>query len=675
MAAVTRPARIRERIPPALLGALLAALALALAPQIPYLPPWLSLFLAALGAWRLRLEIASQPLPGRVVLAAVTLASVAAVLAAHHFLPSLDAGLAVLALLTGLKLLELRSDRDRVLTVFLGYLLVLGDFLQNQSTSMAAYGVVSVLALTATLAAMAAAGEARRPRAHLRLAGALLTQAAPLTVALFVLFPRVAAPLWRLARADPGTAVSGLSDQLEPGSVSRLLVSGEVAFRVAFHGAAPPPALLYWRGPVFDQTDGTRWTATRRRAAPFPVTASGAESEYTVTLEPHGGPWLLALDLPLAAPESAFLTPGRSIRSLRPVAQRIRYEARSHLGAESRAPDPEGRALGLQVPEQVSRRVRDLALGWRSRARSDGGTVAAALRYFRQEPFVYTLRPPRLGNDPVDQFLFETRRGFCEHYAAAFALLMRAAGVPARVVTGYLGGEQNPLGDYWVVHQADAHAWAEVYLDGRGWVRVDPTAAVAPERVELGIDPGAAAQGAVRFRVPGAGTFADRLRQLRDSLDNGWNQWVLGYDLERQLALLAHLGLPSASWADLALWLAACTVLLLPLVWVQVARPRRARPDPVQAAYRDYCRRLARAGFARPPWEGPIAFRDRVVAARPDLAPAVDAVTALYAQLRFGRPAGGVPGPDALRELRRRVRSVRPRRQPRAGRATARSPW
>lgn len=658
----------RAFLRPAILGALLASVAAALALHVPHLPPWLPAVLALVAAWRLRLEVGHQPLPGRWVVASLTLAALLAVLASYRFIPGFEGGLAVVALLTGLKLLEMASQRDRAQVVFLGYFLVFGAFLRSQSIPVAGYGAGVVLLLTATLAVLEDPSGGRPARAHLRLAGVLLTQAAPLAVALFLLFPRVATPLWRLGGPDRDTALSGLPDSLEPGSVSRLLLSGAVAFRAAFRGPEPAPELLYWRGPVFGVTDGGRWTARHLRGAeephPFPLGASPPEAFYTVTAEPNSGPWLLTLDRPLAAPEGGVLTPERSVRSRRPVDRRVRYQARSRLASASGAPDPEGGARSLQLPARVSPRVRALALQWRRQARADRDVVSAALDYFRREPFVYTLRPPRGVRDPVDEFLFETRRGFCEHFAGSFALLMRLAGVPARVVAGYQGGERNPLGGYWVVRQADAHAWAEVYLEGRGWVRVDPTAAVAPERIELGIDAAAAAGGAVRYRAPDTGRLARAIGQLWDSVDHGWNQWVLGYDLERQLALLARLGLPDASWADLALWIAASCAFLISLLWLQAARPRHPRADPVQRLYLDYCRRLGRAGLVRRPWEGPVAFRDRVAEARPDLARSAEAVTRLYARLRYGEEPSAAARREGLHELRGQVRALRPGRRP-----------
>jgi hypothetical protein len=316
------------------------------------------------------------------------------------------------------------------------------------------------------------------------------------------------------------------------------------------------------------------------------------------------------------------------------------------------------RAINLRLPEGRNPRSVALAEELRQAAPSDADFVQAVLARFREEAFVYTLQPPLLGGGhPVDEFLFRTRRGFCEHYASAFTLLARAAGIPARVVTGYLGGEMNPFSDRLVVRQSDAHAWSEVWLEGRGWTRVDPTAAVAPERIELSLGealPEGETLPGLRLRSLAG---LRELAQTWDALNSAWTDWVLGYGPERQLALLARLGLRDADWRVLVIGLtiSVAAIMLALTLWLAL-RLRAPSPPEALRLYREFCRRLAQAGIARAPHEGPRDFAERVAAARPALAAEVSQVTRLYTALRYEAGAD-----DALlAALRREVRAFRP---------------
>jgi len=318
---------------------------------------------------------------------------------------------------------------------------------------------------------------------------------------------------------------------------------------------------------------------------------------------------------------------------------------------------PDEEFAALQVPDTVSARVRALAERWRSESRDAAAIVDRGRALFRNEPFVYTLRPPPLGEDPIDAFLFETRRGFCEHYAASFVLLMRLAGVPARIVTGYQGGELNTVGDYLTVRQSDAHAWAEVWLADAGWTRVDPTAEVAPGRIESPIDQGASlAAGRVAFRtdLPWAAAVLRQARWLIDAANLNWHRWVVGYDKERQDSLLKDLGLGGLSPTQLGVLAVAIAGALLAVagLWLLLQRPPRR--DPVVAAYDRLCRKLARAGVARAPHEGPRDYLTRAAAQLPQAAEQLRAMGRLYEHLRYGRRSPR----DAIRQLQRAVRHL-----------------
>lgn len=578
-----------------------------------------------------------------------------------------DPGIVMLIMMLGLKLLEMRSRRDVVVVVFMAYFLVITNFLYSQSVFMAVYMLAVVVAITATLVeqsrgAAAPRASARRWRANLRLAGVLLAQAMPLMAVLFVLFPRVAGPLWGLPR-DAYAGMAGLSDSMAPGSINELVLSESVAFRAAFEGAAPSPEQRYWRGPVFWHTDERRWSAGGAgQDAPSPpqVEPRGPSIAYTVTLEPHNRRWVFALDLPAQAPQGVTLNDDFQLLAAAPVRTRQRFTLTSFPAYRMAGLGAEARARALQLPPGTNPRARALAAAWRESLREDAALVGEALHLFRHQPFVYTLTPPLLGEDVVDGFLFDTHRGFCEHFAASFVFLMRAAGVPARVVTGYLGGELNPVGDYLVVRQSDAHAWAEVWLERDGWVRVDPTAAVARERIELGISVAAQREGApVRFRAPPE-ALATAWRVLRngwDAVSNAWNQWVLDYTPQRQADLLERLGLGGLSWRGMALALGVACAVLLAVIAAPMLLRRPAGADPARLLYQRFCAKLARRGITRAPAEGPADFARRASALRPDAAAQIGLITGLYIRLRYG--LADVSRARLLDSLHRHVRKFR----------------
>jgi transglutaminase-like putative cysteine protease len=486
----------------------------------------------------------------------------------------------------------------------------------------------------------------------------MMVQAVPLMVVLFVLFPRVQGPVFGFPQAT-STGVTGLSDTMSPGDLASLSLSDEVAFRVDFYTPAPKPTALYWRGPVLWDFDGRTWRmGVSASAGPRGYEASGAPVRYAVTLEPHHTRWLFAVDLPATLPAQATLTADYQLLASRPVRVRERYEISSYpsfrIGLDE---PPEVLQRARRLPRAGNPRARALAESWRASARSDREIVARALDLFRTQLFFYTLTPPPLGRHPVDEFLMESRRGFCEHFASSFAFLMRAAGVPARVVTGYQGGEINPLGGYLIVRQAQAHAWAEVWLEGAGWTRVDPTAAVSPARIEVGIAAAVPRSDPLPIGIRGDFRLLTHVRNTLDSITNSWNQWVLGYTPERQLRLLASVGVSAPSWKSLAAILAiAAGMIVLGLTLFTVYRLRRDRGDAVARAWHAFCRKLARAGIERGAAEGPLAFAQRVCAQRPNLAAAVQDIAGRYVALRYGAaPASGA------RALRSRVRAFRAR--------------
>ncbi len=638
---------------------LLGPMFLVLAPHAQRLPMWISLsWLVFALLCIVAAHTGRQPV-GRRLKTLLVLAGVAGVLLQYGTVIGPSGGVALLAFLSGAKLLETNGARDRLGLLFIGCFLLVAQFLEGQSLFTAAYMTGAALALVAGMIAT------QRPappwRATFALAARRMAQALPLALLVFLLFPRLGGPLWHLPQ--PVAAHSGLSGRMSPGDISELILSDELAFRAEFEGPVPPASLRYWRGPVLWDYDGRTWhTDPALREDRLEATGLGRPLRYSLTLEPNQQRWLPLLGLPTQLP----VLPGNPTRlgvdlewqTGEPITQRLRYEieAYAEYRLENRhgdgPPIPALRERALALPDG-NPRSRGMARAWRGTAVNDVAIVTRALALFRTQAFFYTLTPPRLGAWAVDDFLFDSRRGFCEHYASAFVFLMRAAGVPARVVSGYQGGELNPLGNYFIVRGRDAHAWAEVWLDGQGWVRVDPTAAVAPARVESGVE-AALPPG----EHPGGEFAVAWLRPLHlgwDLVNNRWNLWVLGYNQERQHQFLAHLTPLMARWQGMAWALGLGATALLLVVGVAIL-PRKTRRDPASRECQRFCRALAHRGIVRGAAEAPEDYARRAAGGLPDLDREIHQITRLYLACRYG-PGGE----DDLRALRRAIAGLPPR--------------
>jgi protein-glutamine gamma-glutamyltransferase len=629
---------------------LLAGLALVAAPHFPRLPWWLNLIALILIAWRVYLGWGERALPKKWLLALFVVGGVFGVYFTYRTIFGRDSGVALLVLFLSLKLLEMNQQRDAMVLILLAYFLALTNFFYSQTLPTAGLMLVSVLVNTASLVHFAAPGRALR--ANLKTAGVLLAQAAPVMLILFFLFPRVQGPLWGLPQ-DAYSGVTGLSDSMSPGLISRLSQSDAIAFRVKFQEDAPPRPQLYWRGPVFWHFDGRTWRPGEFR--PFgqlKFEASGAPYDYEVTLEPHNHNWLFALELAAKLPPNANVTTDYMLISRTPVRARVRYDMRSYTNFTTRGADEADEIRrGLQLPRGFNPKARELAQSWAASINSDAAIAQKALSYFREQGFVYTLEPPLLGRDSVDEFLFGSKQGFCEHYASSFVFLLRTAGVPARVVTGYQGGDINPVDGYMIVRQSDAHAWAEVWLKGRGWVRFDPTAAASPVRVESGV---AAAVPATDPLPLMARTTLIWLREVRynwDALANKWNQLVLGYNPERQREFLSSFGMNEPSLENMAMTLFWGVGGLLALLTAWLLRRIRTS-DPVQRLWLKFCAKLGKKGSPRSPHEGPADFVARAAERYPGEAERIRVIGERYIALRYGELAD----PRVLAELRMLVR-------------------
>jgi transglutaminase-like putative cysteine protease len=654
MADHPRPARIRG------LEWVLVAVAAATAPHVTHMPAWVTLLLLAVGAWRWTASQRGWPLVPRGLRLLAVAVSALGIFGTYQTLNGIEAGTSFLVLMAAAKLLETRAARDLTVLLFIAWFLLYAALLREQSLPYVPWLLGSAFLTAVALMRVHASSAQASTRHILRRTAVLLLQAAPLAVAMFLLFPRLPGPFWGVdSRAEART---GLDDEMTPGDVSDLSASGEVAFRVRFFGATPPPEQRYWRGPVLHEFDGRSWRRPRAQSFPQPtVSFRGPPIRYQVTLQPHARRWVLALDLPSQwEPREVTQSYDLTLLSVRPLNNVAAFELTSHTDFTAAAQLSEAmRRKDLDLPRDGTN-ARAVALGRELAARhagDPGAIVAGMLRRFREQPFEYTMQPPRLADNAVDEFLFSTRKGFCEHYASAFTVVMRAAGVPARVVTGYQGGEFNPIGGYLIVRQSDAHAWSEVWMTGRGWVRVDPTAAVAPERIQGGLIDAVAASEPVPGRLRDASEVWLQVEMGWDAVNDFWNQRIVRFDARSQFDLLDRLGVDDPDWRALGLGLAGSLAAFFLGLSAYLAWRYRAPERDWPARLHDVLvARLHRRGLVPRAAEGPVAFIERAAAACPDLAHPLGEIRRLYAALRYG-PA---PRADDLQRLKHAVNSLRP---------------
>jgi transglutaminase-like putative cysteine protease len=643
-------------------------------------PLWVTAIASALIAWRVSAGAGIVRLPGKVVRALIAFTLVAAVFFRFHTLNGLNPGTALLVMMTAIKLLETFTRRDQYIVLAGSLFLLLAACLDRQGLlraplylleawlCCAAFASVAYSAQKGAIAGTAAAAApgttSAAPlavtsvavirfdnRAAVLLAGRALLYAVPLALVLFIFFPRIPGAFWSLPRG--GDAETGLSDTMSPGSISQLTSSYDIAFRVKFDEAPPPPQQRYWRGPVLHEFDGYTWS--RRpdtRYFPQQLEYAGPAYHYRVTLEPSEQRWWFSLDTVDQSPDpNVFFSYDYELVARNPVNDTTSYRAISHTVTRSTQPLSKlAREVETQWPQGRNPRSLQLARDMRSRVSSDRQFVNAVLAFFHTGGFVYSLTPPLLNYDSVDDFLFNTRSGFCGHYASAFVTLMRGGGVPARVVTGYLGGEWNPIGDYFIVRQSDAHSWAEVWLDGMGWTRVDPTAEVAPDRLTRGLLDLMPQAGSAGTRLARSLPSFTELLQRWDAINTWWTNNVLKFDYRSQLNLLSRLGVPSPDLEALG-W-AFAAALLSWLAWIAWQMSRGApqvRPDRLARAYARLCRKLARIGLPRPAYQGPIAYAEAVGQRRPDLGETVRSLLTRYAELRYGAPRADSRDTDVAR--------------------------
>ncbi|MES0326752.1 MAG: DUF3488 and transglutaminase-like domain-containing protein, partial [Gammaproteobacteria bacterium] len=585
-----------HKFTPVLIGIHLVAM-----PMYTRMPPYVLLLIVSFTIWTLLIIAGRITQPIAFIRILLAFAVIVSLLVSYGTIFGQEPGTAMLLMLSFLKLFEMKSKRDVLLVIFLGYFLIATNFFHTQSPWIAAYVFVVVIYLTSLLIIFSDRLSSTSFKTRIKISMRMVMQAIPLMLVLFILFPRIQGPLWTLPD-DTQSASTGIDDKMTPGSINNLISSGSVAFRVQFKGESPAQKDLYWRGLVLSDYDGKTW---RRDDAPenlLPevsyVKEDAKNIEYTVMLEPHGRKWLYSLESLVAKEGQYKVTRELQVVTTEAINNTYSYSMTSNLHVTNKGLYVQENRKNLLLPQGLNEKSITLAKQLRMEAGGDATAFSSSvLNYFYTNNFSYTLSPPLLADNAMDDFIFNSRQGFCEHYSSAFVYLMRAAGVPARVVIGYQGGTVNPVDDYMIVRQSDAHAWTEIWLDDKGWVRVDPTAAVSPDRINHGI----AGAGLEESRLPSILVSNSKLLlQLRyqlDSLNHSWNKWVVGFDEKKQKELFELLGIEDIDKATLFSWLVIAMTLsgALVFLWVFKQSEKKSKEDVAAYYYSVFCQKLAKA--------------------------------------------------------------------------------
>jgi len=644
-------------IPKSAIHWLAISLTIAAGWHIPHTPAWALAAFLVLGGYAYFQIIRDKPLPSAPLRLTLAGASVVGILITYHSYMGRDPGITALIVLSTFKLMELNTRRDFMILVFLAYFLVFGNFLFDQSIEDLAFTLTATILITGSLIRLNHPGkETDKVRiSHvLKFSLRLFAFSLPFTIILFFLFPRTTGPLWNLSQESLSRFQSGISDMISPGQIAETAQSNILAFQVEFpNNDMPRPVDLYFRGIVLWYTDGEKWHQdifpARYRRQP-PMTGEGILQR--ITLQPHNQRWLFGIDRPLVLPRWSGQLPDGSFQTLFPVKSLYRYDVFSRLNTGNiEELTEESRQRSLQLPRKLDPRLEVLAMEWKDKASSNADIVKEAENFFTTGGFVYTLKPGVMDEEnPNGDFLFDKRKGFCEHYASAFALLMRTAGVPSRVIVGYQGGQYNEVGKYLEVRQRDAHAWTEVWFEDRGWVRVDPTAWISPERLlygmevsetlsAMGILQGRSREEAIENALKGS--FFKRvmnfLKQHWDNINYKWDVWIISYDRFRQLDFMKLLGFDHVERFELLI----AVLVIIPVLFFILSyflKRRALSPDPVLKLYQYFCIKMGKIGITRMHWEGPIHFQERASVRFPQKSGLVSQITGLFVRLRYGKP-------------------------------------
>ena len=602
-----------------ILLSLLIGIHLSALPLYTQMPISIISLVAALSMWQLYIIKRKRKNPGKIIQLLIILVCYATVVYSYGHIFGQKPGIALVVLMTTLKLFETKNSRDCYIIIFSAFFIIASNFFHSQSILLIVYVFIVVVFLISTLIALSDRLNTVPLKSRLAMSSRFVLYAMPFMLVLFVLFPRIPGPLWGLPD-DAFSSNSGLSDEMSPGSINNLISSYAIAFRVKFDNNIPQHNQLYWRGIVLSSYDGKTWRHDHSpHSAQANISYGDSESSfhYTVTLEPTNLNWLLSLELPnvynrsvngqsYSISREAMLTTNSKINKV------INYTVTSNTSARNKALFEQESDRNRLLPAHKNQKTVMLA---RELFQSSGADtqqyINTVLNYFHSNEFVYTLNPDLLGHDAMDDFLFTSRRGFCEHYASAFTYLMRAAGIPARVVIGYQGGKMNPLDDYMIVRQSDAHAWSEVWIDGH-WQRVDPTAAVSPDRIEQGILNAGLEQNRLPILLVSNVELLRNMAFIYDSFQNNWNQWVIGFDRKKQDDLLRSLGLEDVTASKLIILLVIFLTLAGAIISWLLFTHNTVEKDRVQHYYKLFCLKIKRHGLQRQLSEGPLDYEKRL---------------------------------------------------------------
>jgi protein-glutamine gamma-glutamyltransferase len=635
---------------------LLSSLGLIVLPHVSHLHPGVFGFFCFLLVWRFVGIWMPERLPSFPWIIFLIVCGMAIIYSQHRGFMGRDGGTSLFVIALGLKLMEIKTERDLYLINYLAFIVAASQFLYEQSILMAAYILFVCCVLLATLvyinSYVAQTGVA------LKKAAVIVAQAIPMAIVVFILFPRVEAPRWLLFN-DEHQAKMGLSDSMEPGSIADLGMSDELVFRVKFTGSIPPSKQRYWRGPVLTRTDGKKWTQANDLSYQKyldKLTYSGKPYQYTLLMEPQEKNWVFALDMPADFPNQLRQNANYQLLASDDLRKRTEFKLTSYpaynTGYLTKTEDKDAR----QLPGEPSNNIKNLVSKLRGFESEPEVFINQLLNHFRQEDFHYTLTPPLMEDNPIETFLFETRYGFCSHYASAFVYLMRVANIPARVVTGYQGGEFNAVGNFLEIKQADAHAWAEVWLDKKGWVRVDPTAAIAPERIEKNIDISRLAPGGlISYATPSENAKAafnmlKQVRQLWSNVDYNWQRWVINYNNANQASFLSSFGI--ADFKTMVYWMMSIVGIITAILSLLLLYKRPKPKDRTLIIYNKFLKKIAREGFDKHTSEGARDFAERIKPKLPMQAGGIEQITAAFIDQRYGSE----PTEDGFKRLDRLVK-------------------
>jgi len=605
-------------------------------PHFQYIPWWSISCIIILSFWRVLIILNIAPSANKLLTSVITLLLSMFVYKYSNGFSGISAGSHLLVIMTFCKLVESKTHREHMLLIILSFFIMSTNFLFSQSIPTAIYMFVCLFIAIFAFININQKTTTLSFNFKIKTSAKIIAYAIPVMIVLFIFFPRISGPLWS-TKSDTTQAKTGLSDSMEPGQISNLIYSNDLVFRASFKQTIPANKQLYWRAITLWDFDGKKWEVTTSIATDAEIIVYKTGFEYQITLEPSQKKWLFLLDMPYKINKGYNINPDFTARLKKPAQSLLQYSAFSTQDYAMQHPlDLNNRKAALSLPD-INPKTKSLALNWKQNSINTEEIISKALTHFAKQNYYYTLSPPGLTReDSVDQFLFETRRGFCEHYASAFTVLMRSAGIPTRIVLGYLGGNFNPYNQSLSIDQSMAHAWTEVWFDNKGWVRVDPTASIAPDRVEKDLASALKDQSNIPLHLQLDLAFLQKLNQMLDAIDNKWNQWVLNYNESSQREFLKFLTGSTFNLRELShLFIQILITLLVFSGLIYFSSGLRKRNDPTTRAYMNFCQKLARAGCKKETHEGPQDFKKRLNEYFPSQRGEIDRILDLYTELKF----------------------------------------